>query len=157
MCVCDDLNVMNDDGIFEKHYKEIYPPEMELSKENVGHEQASFLDLDIKIVDSKFSLELYDKRDAFPFSIVRMPYKCSNIPTAMFYSTIAAEVLRIARATTLADSFVASVRSLLQRMFTQGGNAQRIRKTLSKTFNRHNECFKHVSYNVEEFLQLILS
>ena len=153
----DDLNVMNDDGIFEKHYREIYPPEMELSKENVGHEQASFLDLDIKIVDNKFSLGLYDKRDAFPFSIVRMPYKCSNMPAAMFYSTIAAEVLRIARATTLSNSFIVSVKSLLQRMFKQGANAQRTRKTLSKTFNRHCECFKHVSNNVDEFMQLILS
>ena len=29
----------------------------------------------------------------------RLPYKCSNIPSEMFYATISAEVLRIARAT----------------------------------------------------------
>ena len=153
----DDLNVMNDDGIFEKHFKEIYPPEMELSKENDGYDNASFLDLDIQIINDKFCLGLYDKRDAFPFSIVRMPFKCSNMPTAMFYSTIGAEVLRIARATTVCEKFVDSCKCLLLRMFKQGAEAHRIRKTLIKTFNHHNECFKHVSDNIDLFLKFVLT
>lgn len=153
----DDLNIMNDGGVFEKHFKEIYPVEMELSKENDGYLKASFLDLDIEIVNNKFCLGLYDKRDAFPFSIVRMPFQCSNMPSAMFYSTIGAEVLRIARATTVSENCVTSCKNLLLRMSKQGAIAQRIRRTLNKTFNLHTECFKHVSDNVDSFLKLMLT
>ena len=36
----DDLNAMNDGGEFERHFKEIYPPELELKKEH-GNDSAS--------------------------------------------------------------------------------------------------------------------
>ena len=61
----DDLCVINDNGLFERSYLEIYPEEMELKKENDGVLSASFLDLDISIIDRKFDLKLFDKRDAF--------------------------------------------------------------------------------------------
>ena len=45
-------NALNDGGEFERCYHEIYPPEMELGKENVSDNAASFLDLNISIIDS---------------------------------------------------------------------------------------------------------
>ena len=79
-----------DDGLFEKHHHEIYPPDLELKKEH-GGERVSFLNLEIKITQRQFVTCLYDKHDAFPFSIVRMPHRRSNILTNMFYSTIGSE------------------------------------------------------------------
>ena len=49
---------------------------------------ATFLDLDIKISDGVFVYKLYDKRDDFPFFVVRMPDRSSNIPSYIFYGTI---------------------------------------------------------------------
>ena len=102
----DDLCVINDSGLFEKSYLKIYPEEMELKKENDGILSASFLDLDISIIDRKFDLKLFDKRDAFPFEIVRMPYLSNNMPSNIFYSTLSSELLRIARCTTDKDNFL---------------------------------------------------
>ena len=68
----DDLNAINDSGEFERSYLDIYPPELELGKENEDDQYASFLDLDISIVDGSFDVCLYDKRDKFPFSVVRI-------------------------------------------------------------------------------------
>ena len=45
----DDLNSINDDGEFESSYSNIYPEELQLSKENTDKHEASFLGLDIKI------------------------------------------------------------------------------------------------------------
>ena len=81
----DDLNSINDYGEFEQSIKDIYPPELELGKENGEPTRASFLDLDIKIVDQVFVFNQYDKRDDFPFSIVRLPFACSNMPSKLFY------------------------------------------------------------------------
>ena len=75
----------------------IYPEELQLSEENTDKPEASFLDLDIKIEDGKFHFVLFGKRYSFPFSIVRMPDKSSNILSSIVYSTIAAQSLRIAR------------------------------------------------------------
>ena len=49
--------------------------EMELKVENQNTQTASHLDLDLEINDGIFSNKLYDKCKAFPFSVVRMPYR----------------------------------------------------------------------------------
>ena len=38
--------------------------------------------------NDRLSISLYDKRDYFPFSIIGMPYLCSNIPCKIFYTTL---------------------------------------------------------------------
>ena len=38
----DDLTTLNDWGEFEQHFREIYPPELELKKENLGNTEGSF-------------------------------------------------------------------------------------------------------------------
>ena len=148
----DDLLAINDGNEFEKHYREIYPPELELKKENVTNIQTSFLELDIQLSNHSFSTKLYDKRDAFGFHISHLPYKDSNIPHRMFYSSASAEVLGICRATPFlpdvtasvicrATSFLpyvtASVRSLINRMLTQGANEDSLKKSFRKSLNKH--------------------
>ena len=80
----DDFNSINDIGGFESSYSNIYPKEVD--KENTDKHNDSFLELDIKIKDGKFHFSLFDKRDSFPFSDVRMADKQSNIPSSMVYS-----------------------------------------------------------------------
>ena len=94
-----------------------YPEELQLCKENTDKHEASFLDLDIKIKDGRFHFGLFDKRDSFPFSIVRMPEMTSKIPSSIVYSAIGAESLRIARASNDAESFSTAIKpSLNARM-----------------------------------------
>ena len=91
--------------------------------------------------------KLYDKRDTFKFSVVRMPYKSSNnIPQMMFYATIGAEVLRICRATSNYDSFKDSASKLITRMCSQGADTEGIQRVLTKMINRHWESF--VKFNL---------
>ena len=129
---------------------------MELGKENNGNISASFLDLDISIIDNKFSVSLYDKRDGFPFSIVRMPYHSSNMPSMIFYSAIGAEILRIAKATSNADNYLVSVRPLLTRMIKQGAKIEKTRKVLHKTYGRHSKYLSHIADNARDFVNIIL-
>ena len=75
----DDLCIVNDGGMFKRVFKDIYPDELELKVEHDG-DSGTFLNLDIWVEEGQFVYKLYDKRDAFPFSTVRMPYLCSNIP-----------------------------------------------------------------------------
>ena len=63
---------------FFDNFKYIYPKELELKLEHHGS-HATFLDLDIEIKNSVFVYKLFDKRDAFSFEIVRLPFIDSNI------------------------------------------------------------------------------
>ena len=110
-------------------------------KENSGDQEATFLDLNIIINENKFTVSLYDKRDGFPFSIVRMPFRSSNMPSSIFYSAIGAEILRIARTTSIRENFLKSAQTLINRMMRQGALKTKISRTLVKTFGSHMSHF----------------
>ena len=59
----DHLQSLNDGSTFEKHYKNIYPTELELKKENNSNSCASFLDIYIYIESAEFRAKLFDKQD----------------------------------------------------------------------------------------------
>ena len=71
----DDLNSINDTGELETNYSNIYPKKLELGKENTDKQEASFLDLDIKIKSGNVQAGIFNKRDSVPLSAVRMPDK----------------------------------------------------------------------------------
>ena len=73
---------------FQNSFKEIYPEELQLNEKNSDNFETTFLNLKIKIEYGKFILALFNKRDKFPFSIVRIANKSSNLPSYMFYSAI---------------------------------------------------------------------
>ena len=111
----DDLIAINDNDQFLHSFKEIYPEELQLNLENSG-EHVTFLDLDLIKNDRQLDMKLFDKRDDFPFSIVRLPFASSNIPTSMFYTSVGAEILRIGRLSSSVENFVSSSRILLKRV-----------------------------------------
>ena len=130
----DDLSSINDGNWeFESSYSNIYLEELQLGKENTDKHEASFLDLDIKTNDAKFHFDLVDKRDSFPFSIVRMPDKSSNVASNVVHSAVGAESLRIARTSNNPESFSTAIKPLIARMTKQGVSIGKI-KFYSKIF-----------------------
>ena len=133
----DDLVALNDGHSFEAYFKDIYPEELQLNKENAVDTSTDFLDLHIEIVDGIFTTKIFDKRDHFGFNITRLPYRESNIPCKMFYSSIAAECLRICRATSASVDAISSIHTLFTRMTKQGADMVRMKSSIVKMFNRH--------------------
>ena len=91
----DDNCNLNDDGEFGRSFSEIYPNNLEVKCEHEGT-HATFLQLDITIRGGLAIYKLFDKRDNFPFFIVRMPDLGGNIPSHVFYGSVMSEFLRIA-------------------------------------------------------------
>ena len=151
----DDLCSLNDGGMFGRVFEDIYPEELELKVEHNGN-HATFLNLDISVIEGKFVYKLYDKRDDFPFSIVRMPYLCSNIPQNIFYSALVGEFLRIARATLNFSDFKVKAKDLLERMINQGGDYKIIRTKLLKMVRNHLESFSHFKLSSEILVESCL-
>ena len=109
----DDLLSLNDASTFKKHYKEIYPTELELKNENNSNSCASFLDIYIYIENGEFQTELFVKQDHLGFDIKRMPLYYSNVPSKMFHESIGAEFPRISRAKSKTEDLSRSCTQLL--------------------------------------------
>ena len=92
------------------------------------------MDLAIKIKDKKFHFGLFDKRDSFPFSIVRVPDNSSNIPPSIVYSAIGAESLRIARTSNTPESFSTATKLLIARISRQGVSTGKKKQLYCKVF-----------------------
>ena len=142
----DDLCAMNDGGEFGRSFSQIYPEELELKEEHSG-DHATFLCIDVTIENKRFIYKLYDKRDDFSFSIVRMPHMCSNIPKAIFYSALVGEYLRIGRSTLKTEHFTPKAGELLQRMISQGASVSVSKKMISKIMSDHPEDF--IQFNTD--------
>ena len=151
----DDLCAINDGNLFGQVYKEIYPEELELKLEHTGS-HASFLNLDVTIEEGRFVYKLFDKRDAFPFSIVRMPHMESNIPSSIFYSALVGEFLRIARSTLRLEDFIPKAKELVDRMLKQGAQVGAVRRSLNKIICRHDTDFTRFGLMVDHLLKDVL-
>ena len=151
----DDECNLNDSGEFSKSYSDIYPAELHLKCEHQGT-HATFLDLDISVVDSTFVYKLFDKRDDFPFAIVRMPDLSGNIPSHVFYGSIMSEFLRIARCTVLLSDFVPKASALYKRMMKQGGSQNMVLKQIRKAVIRHPEPFKKYTSPPQQIIDKII-
>ena len=139
----DELN-LNDGGEFGRSFHLIYPSDLELKEEHSGT-RGTFLDLEVNIVDREFIYKLFDKRDNFPFFIVRMPDLSGNIPSHVFYGSIMSEFLRISRCTLRYSDFLPSAINLFKRMVSQGGSESLILRQIEKAINRHPEPFSKFS------------
>ena len=152
----DDECNLNDCGEFSRSYKQIYPKELELKEEHKGT-HATFLDLDITIINNIFIYKLFDKRDDFPFSIIRMPDLSGNIPAHVFYGSIMSEFLRIARCTLLLSDFIPRANALYRRMICQGGDKTRVLKQIQKAMSRHPQPFEKFSARPAEIINKIVN
>ena len=151
----DDLAAINDGAESERSYKAIYLPGFELKRGNSGNTEGSFLDHFINVEGNKFSLKLFDKRNIFPFSIVRMPHLTSNIPLRMFYGAYGAEISRMIGITSTKTNFINPCSTLISRMINQGGNVNTTSKTLSEIFGRHFETSRKFFATSLEFVEPI--
>ena len=79
-------------------------------------DHATFMNLDITMEEGTFIYNLFNERDSFLFSIVRMHHMESNIPQNLFCSAIKREFLRIARSALCLRDFVPKAEELLERM-----------------------------------------
>lgn len=112
--------------------------------------KASFLDLDISLKDKEFDTELYDKSDAFPFSVVRMLYRDSSMPTRTFYGALGSEILRLARTTSSKQKY----QKLIANLFTRRQNTQ-LKRFLNKlTLGKHLVIFNRFADTTKSFIYL---
>ena len=90
----DDLLSLNDASTFEKHYKDIYPTELELEKKIIPILLPLFLIFTFTLKMDNSILN-YLTKEVTGFDIVKMPFYCSNVPIKMFYGCTGQSFLKL--------------------------------------------------------------
>ena len=103
----DDLLTLNNTSFYSA-IDDIYPSELQLKKTSESSMALSYLDIEVTIVDGKYSTAIYDKRDDFNFRIVNFPHLSSNIPSGPAYGVYISQLICIGQICT--EYFVFTVR-----------------------------------------------
>ena len=104
-----------------------------MKHENKDDDQhASYLDLNIDVVNQELVTSLYDKRDDFPFKIVNFPDLSGNIPNAGSYGVFIAQTLRYARACVKYTDFIERTQILKHQLVKQHFNEKILIKKLTR-------------------------
>ena len=150
----DDLLTINDDNLFSENFGDIYPEELQLNLESSG-DSVNFLDLNLSKTNGHVEVKLYDKRNSFPFSIVRLPFSSSNIPSAMIYNCIGGEILRIGRVSSNLENFITDSKVLLDRALNQGAKKFKLERMLKRVYGRH-QALRVFKSNAKKFSDCLL-
>ena len=105
-------------------------------------------------MDGKFVYKLYDKRDLFPFFIVRRPLADSDTPNNIFYSAFVGETLRTACSLL---HFLPKVHELVSRLLRQGSKVRKCYSSLKKLIMKHQESFSKFDDDGNYLLRQIFS
>ena len=125
---------------FKEFISEIYPKELTVSETTESTSIASYLDLlFIRDKSNTITTKLHDKRDAFGFYIVNVPFMSSNIPSAPAYGVYASQLIRYARCCSNCSDFVLRHRALVTRLLSQGYKVNRLSNTFKKFYGRHTD------------------
>ena len=90
------------------------------------------------------------------FKIVRFPFRSSNMPNKMFYSTICAEILRICRATKQFHNLKVAIPQFLDRMKAQGGIKEGVKGSVNKLLKRHKVTFTKYNIPINAILSFVV-
>ena len=98
-----------------------------------------YLDLDLGILDDKIHYNLFDKRDAFNFSIVNFPNLSGNIPAKQSYGVFISQLIRYARCCQHLQDFAERTKMLINKLVEQGFELHLLKKTFDSFGVNHYE------------------
>ena len=127
----DDLLCINNDQLMDEVMKDIYPQELSLTSDDAIL-KSDYLDLSIEIRNGKIHTSLFDKRDAFGFTIVNFPDLSGNIPKKQSYGVFTSQLIRYARCCQDLEDFRKRTRKLVDRLVSQHFSIFQLARTFEK-------------------------
>jgi hypothetical protein len=119
---------------------------------------ASYLDVLLNIdANGKLTIQLYDKRDDFSFTIVNFPFIYSNIPLSPVYGVYISQLIQYARACSTYDQFLSRSRLLTDKLMLQGFLQSRLMSAFRKFYGRYNDIIYNYKLSLSHMLSDIFS
>ena len=148
----DDLLTLNN-TLFHSAIEDIYPVQLKLKKTSESSTTLSYLDIQITIVNGKYSTAVYDKRNYFNFKIVNFPFLCSNIPSRPAYGVYISQLVRINRICSDYSSFASRHYKLTERLVRQGFRYSDLCKAFHKFAKRHGHILNKYNFSIRRHVE----
>ena len=148
----DDLLTLNNTS-FHSAIDDIYPEELTLKKTSESSTALSYLDIQITIVNGKYSTAVYDKRDNFNFRIVNFPYLNSNIPSGPAYGVYISQLVRIGRICSDYSDFALRNYKLTERLINQGYRYSDLCRSFQKFARKHPNILNKYYYSIRKHVE----
>ena len=148
----DDVTPINDKGNFCRYMNDIYPPDLVLSKENIGTYSATVLDLDINIKENKFEVSVFDKTNSFSFNVVKYPSLNSNVPDQVLYNVFYSQIIRFLNICTHESSFLTNLSKLSDTCKNKGAAFSKLKNELQKLFKNNPDLVQKLNLNLQTVL-----
>jgi hypothetical protein len=146
----DDLIMFNSNGIMDEHKTRIYPPELILNKENKKDNNATFLDINIKINDNnKITTSIYDKRDDFNFTINNYPNLSGNIHAKRTHGMVISQLLRYGKICNNVNDFIHRSKMMMDKLIKQYFVQKILRKKVSNFYDKYYHIIQ--KYNLSKY------
>ena len=128
-----------------------YPNELQLKKTSESPTALLYLDIEVTIVDRKYSTAIYDKRYDLNFRIVNFPHVSSNIPPGPGYGVYISQLICIGRTCT-EHSAVRHYR-LTERLIHQGYWYSDLCRALCKFVIKHTEIIDKYKVSIHKHVE----
>ena len=151
----DDVTPINDSRTFFENIDRIYPNDLILTKENIGSNKATVLDLDINITNNKFDINIYDKTDTFNFEVVKYPSIQSNIPNKCLYTVFYSQAVRYLKICNKNEFFLDCLKKLTDKCINKGANLNMIKSEIRKLFLKRKEEILKLHLHLDDLITCI--
>ena len=122
---------------------DIYDRSLTLEYSAQNDRRCDYLDLSINIENQR-TVSVYNKTDAFNFSVLRYSYPCSNVPSDLHYQVLASQILRFVRICNNLDSLQEKVSEVVQIYISRNFSTLRILAWFCKIYARNSYAFQKV-------------
>lgn len=148
----DDCTTLNCPGFLDIA-KEMYPPSLSLTQENVDLSMANVLDMEVKIVQRSCITKIYCKTDHFPFNVISLPFLESNIDKDLCYRVFYSQIIRFERLSTHRTDFELRTKFLGNILKERGYLSHALERQFSKCIIKYMAEFQkwELPLNVKEW------
>ena len=132
----DDCTSLNIDD-FMTISRDMYPPSLELTKENDRPDGANVLDMVVELSEGNIVTKVYCKTDDFPFQVISLPYLESNLDEKICYKVFYGQTLRFQRLCNLISDFEGRTKMLLDILVNRGYRIGKLRREFCKVVEKY--------------------
>ena len=118
----------------------LYPHELQLNETTVSDTEVQFLGMVISNTHNGVELDIFDKKQAFPFNVIRYPHMDSVIPSNIPYGVWTGLLYRRYRICTEPETFVDRAVELGATLLQKGCSFRRLSRLFRDFLIRQNPC-----------------
>ena len=137
----------------------IYPPNLDLTQENVNLNKADFLDMSVSLENGDIMTKVFCKMDLFPFDVKSFPFLESNLDDKICYKVFYGQIVRFQRLCSFKHHFEERACFLLKILLERHYNLKFLKREFCKAVEKYISEFQRwaIPVSIHEWFEGLAS